>query len=67
VYVCQVPWEFQDWVFPVQENLKDGHKVPHLQAGILDVLDGLEKAFVQVDCPYCNIRRVGLGQDDLRV
>lgn len=41
--------------------------VQHLQVDILDVLDGLEKAFVLGDCPYCNIRRVGPGQDDLRV
>jgi hypothetical protein len=55
-----------DCVFQVLEKESVvGHRALSLQAGSPDVKDGQEKAFAQVDCPYCNIRLVGLGQDGL--
>ena len=57
--------EFLCWVGSGSQ--KDDHKVQHLQADILDVLGGLEKAFVLGDYPYCNIRRAGPGQDALKI
>jgi hypothetical protein len=68
VYVYQVPWGFLDCVFQVQGIQRVVvRKVLHLQVDNLDVSGGLGKAFVLDDCPYCNIRLAGLGQDDLRV